>query len=222
MRAAKEVLKIHDVFPKVAFVGCGNMVEALLGGIGPMLDAKKFVVSSRRLCAGTLSTTHPVAKNNIDAVRGAKLVIYGAKPPSFKDIFEEIASGLDEDAVVMSMAAGKSIAEMQSYCGMGREYVRIMPNTPVKTQAGVIALTYTPNMLNDNKMPNAKLQTITGMLETVGLVVPLKNEEEMDIFTGLFGSGPAYFFLILQYLETIADAHGLMTDNKTPITSFVG
>ena len=52
------------------------------------------------------------------------------------------------------------------------------------------------------------------MLETVGHVVPLSNEEEMDIFTGLFGSGPAYFFLILEYLEIIADKHGLMANDK--------
>lgn len=208
MHGAKKVLKIHDVFSKVGIVGCGNMMEAFLRGVGPLLDPKKFVVASPSLCAGTRSTSYPVAKNNRDAVRGAKLVIYGAKPKDFKSIFEEIAPVLGKDVVVISMAAGKSILEMQDYCGMAKRYMRIMPNTPVKEKLGVIALTHTPNI------PDNMLKIITGMLETVGYVVPLSNEEEMDIFTGLFGSGPAYFFLILEYLETIADKHGLMANDK--------
>ena len=172
MRGVNELSKIHAVFSKVGIIGCGNMVEAFLRGVGPLLDRTKYIVASPSLCAGSRSTTHPVAKSNSDAVQGAKLVIYGAKPKDFGNIFAEIAPVIDTDAVVLSMAAGISIGQIQHHCGSQQAAIRIMPNTPVKEKLGVIALSHTSNI------PGETIQLITAMwchLKTKGIWMRLQH-----------------------------------------------
>ena len=201
-------LNIHDIFPKISMIGFGNIAAAIGGGLMPLLDMKKFQVSSPSLCDGTRSTHFPVALNNCDAARGSDLIFLGTKPKDILTVCREIAPVLKKGCVLTSMAAGISIDSLQSSLPPGQKIIRIMPNTPVKEQLGIIALAHTANI------PSELISMVTAMLETVGQVILLDKEEDMHSFTGLFGSGPAYMFLILQYLEEIADQHGLMVENK--------
>ena len=207
MHGVKELVKVHKLFPKLGFGGCGNMVEAFLSGVMPLLDSTKFVVASPSLCSGKRSTRYPLAIDNRDAVRNAKLIFLGAKPKDIPGICEEIALVLDSDAVVVTMAAGIPLNTLQFYFGANQCLIRIMPNTPVKKKMGVIAMSHTTNMSTDI------IHMVTSMLETVGHTVLLEREADMDSFTAVYGCGPAYFFLLLECLEAAADKHGfLVTD----------
>lgn len=198
---------VHSSFGRVCILGLGNMGEALANGLKPMLDMTKFEVTSTKLCNGTRSTSYPVALNNCSAAKKADLIILGVKPKDIPGICREITPVIKKDAVILSMAAGVSLDTMQNNLPEGQPVGRMMPTTTVRKALGVIAL----KTIN---VPKALVNMLEVMLETIGRVVPLENEEKMHAFTGIFGSGSAYMFLLLQYLEAAADAQGLMLDDK--------
>lgn len=201
-------LNVHAVFNQIRILGLGNIGSAFASGLAPLLDMKKFEVTSPSLCNGTRSTHYAVAKDNPSAAKDADLIILGVKPKDTPAICKEIKHVLKKDAVVVSMAAGVSISTLQDNLPEGQRIIRIMPNTPVKEKLGVIFLTHTPNI------PYELIKMFTAMLETVGEVVHLTKEEHMHPSTLLFASGPAFMFLFLQYLDTMADKHGLMLEDK--------
>lgn len=211
MRGVKEITKLHHLFPKIAAIGFGNMGEALFSGIRDHLDLKKVVVASPSLCAGSRSTSYPVAKNNRDAARAAKLIILGAKPKDIPSVCTEIAPATAKDAIILSMAAGIPISKIQQYFSENQPIIRIMPNTPVKEKLGVIAMCQTLNMSREAS------QMVYTMLTTVGTVVRLNNEADFDSFTGIFGSGPAYMDLFLECFDAAAEKHGLMVNEQDKI-----
>lgn len=73
-------LDVHAVFERICILGLGNMGGAFAKGLGPLIDMKKFKVTSPSLCNGTRSTPYPVALNNCDAAKDADLIFCGAKP----------------------------------------------------------------------------------------------------------------------------------------------
>ncbi len=184
--------------PNIAFLGAGNMAEALIAGI-----VKAKLAESDSLLATDISPTRlEVLKNryhiqagshNLDAVLWADVIILCVKPQVMDEVLGEIQSGLSEKQLVISVAAGIPIKGIQAVIGKTIPLVRAMPNTPAVIQEGVTALAGCRGLSSE------LLNFAQSLFGAVGKVVVV-DESLMDAVTGLSGSGPAYVYLAIEAL----------------------
>ncbi|HYL80905.1 MAG TPA: pyrroline-5-carboxylate reductase [Candidatus Acidoferrum sp.] len=186
---------------RLAFVGGGNMGEALLRGlllaklVGPedllVSDVREDRLASLRKIYGV--RTHP---NNAEVVRQADIVLLAVKPQVMSRALDDLRDTLDEKKLVISIAGGIPTSFIVDRFSFPVRVVRVMPNTPALILDGMSALA--PGI---HATPQ-DLETARSLFEAVGKVVIL-DESLMDAVTGLSGSGPAYVFLVI---EALADA----------------
>ena len=193
--------------PLYAFIGGGNMGRALVGGLinsGHSLQQIRVADPEggcRDHCAQHFGIE--VFEHNSDAARGAEVVVLAVKPQQLRDVALELAGRAPSDALYVSVAAGITIRHLGSWLGEDRAIVRCMPNTPALVGCGAAGLI-------GNGQVSAEQHAIANrLLEAVGIAVWLDDESLMDAVTALSGSGPAYFFLLLELLEGAAVELGL-------------
>ncbi|WP_101652270.1 pyrroline-5-carboxylate reductase [Brevibacterium ihuae] len=195
----------------IASIGTGSMGGALLAGVlrgGADPESVIATTGSRasadglreRLGVRTASVEEDTEANRT-AVADAEFVLLGVKPWAMKDTLAEIAGSLRPDAVLVSMAAGVSIAQLTEWSGSSR-IIRIMPNTPSAVGHGVIALAATADV------PQESVAEVAGLLAGAGDVVEM-TEDELQTMIGLSGSGVAYFFLLAEKLVEAGVAQGM-------------
>lgn len=200
--------------PHIAFVGAGNMAGSIIGGLldsghppASLSAADPDPGSLERLAAMA-----PIAvyADNARAVAGANVVILAVKPQIMADVAREIAKPVqDADAVVISVAAGITVASLQHWLGAGAAVVRCMPNTPALLRCGASGL-YASDRVSPAQAQYAEL-----VLGAVGITRWVEREQLLDAITALSGSGPAYFFLFLEAMIDAACELGLDRETAT-------
>ena len=139
-----------------------------------------------------------------DAAQHAGLIVFAVKPQVLKQVCNDLAGiATARTPIVISIAAGIRIAQLRAWLGVDLPIVRAMPNTPALIGAGATGLI--ANALADAGQ-RARAEAI---LASAGRTVWIEREELMDTVTALSGSGPAYFFLLVEALEDAAVAQGL-------------
>jgi pyrroline-5-carboxylate reductase len=201
----------------IAFIGCGNMGRCLIGGL--ILDgypsAKLRAADPDPEQLERLSQRFPVSTStdNLEAVREANVVVFAVKPQVMKAVAREVAEDLQSHrSLVISIAAGIRTRALSHWLGAGVPIVRAMPNTPSLVGSGAAAL-YA--MANVNKIQREIAEAI---LRAVGLTVWIEDETLMDAVTAVSGSGPAYFFLLMELIENAAVDLGLPRDTARLLT----
>lgn len=184
--------------PKIAFLGAGNMAEALVAGIvkAKLADSDNLLatdISSARLEIVKARYHIQVGSKNSDAVLGANVIILCVKPNVMNDVLGGIQGSLSDKQLVISVAAGVPIKSIQTTIGQTIPLVRAMPNTPAVIQEGVTALSGCSGLSSEH------LDVAKKIFESVGQVVVV-DESLMDAVTGLSGSGPAYVYLAIEAL----------------------
>lgn len=180
----------------VVFIGAGNMGEAVIRGLinADLIPPKNIIASdTRKDRLSYLETKYQinVASDNLKALDKAKILILAVKPQDVSIVAEEIAPYMGPDMLVISIAAGVSLARLRGLLRITR-VVRVMPNTPALVLQGVTCV------CRDEVNPQ-DLDTAETIFKSIGKVVFLE-EKHIDAATGLSGSGPAYCFLILEAL----------------------
>lgn len=137
--------------------------------------------------------THPGA--NASALEGARVVILGVKPAMVAGLLEEIAQFLPEDAVVVSIAAGVTIATIEG--SIPNPVARAMPNTPAVVRRGVTGLAL------GSRITAEQAALVAAVFGTVGAVLEV-DEERIDALSTISGSGPAYLFFLVEQLTGTA------------------
>ena len=138
----------------------------------------------------------------------ADVLVLAVKPQALRNVLAGIADAVrKKKPLVVSVAAGIRVGDIQRWLGGGTAIVRVMPNTPALIGSGATGL-----YANAEVTP-AQRDEAESILRAVGVTVWLENEALMDVVTAVSGSGPAYFFLVIEALERAAIAHGL--DNAT-------
>ena len=192
---------------KIAFLGGGNMAEALVKGILAAGAAKAGQVFMTDISADRLEylkKTYGIItqKSNKDAASQAEVILLCVKPQVIDQVLEEIATAVDSSKLVISIAAGITLARIEKTLTANPRVVRVMPNTPALVQAGATALaagkTATP----------ADVAIARQIFGAVGRAVVVE-EKLMDAVTGLSGSGPAYVFMIIDALSDAGVKAGL-------------
>ena len=141
--------------------------------------------------------THPEA--NATALEGARVVILGVKPALVPGLLDGVAEFLEPDAIVVSVAAGVTIATMEAI--VPNAVARTMPNTPSLVRRGVTGLAA------GSRITPAQLAVVRAVFETVGAVIEL-GEDRIDALSTISGSGPAYVFLLIEQLTGTARRMG--------------
>jgi pyrroline-5-carboxylate reductase len=183
---------------KIALLGTGNMAEALVKGLLRAGTAKADEIlctepraERREEIAARYGVT--VLAGNVEATEQADVVILSVKPQTMEHLLDEIAPAVDHRKLVISIAAGVSIAAIARKLGAGVRIVRTMPNTPALVGAGATALA------RGAHATDADLEQARALFQAVGTTV-IVEEQHLDAVTGLSGSGPAFLFLVIEAL----------------------
>jgi pyrroline-5-carboxylate reductase len=192
---------------KIAFLGGGNMAEALLRGLIAAGASKPdrilaADISSDRLAH--LQKTYGIiaCRSNLEAAQAAEIIILSVKPQVIERVLGEITAAVDGKKLIISIAAGVTIAKIEKSLNEGSRVVRVMPNTPALVLAAAAALAAGRNATNED------LALAQGIFNSVGRAV-IVEEKLMDAVTGISGSGPAYMFMILDALSDAGVKAGL-------------
>ncbi|WP_242395935.1 pyrroline-5-carboxylate reductase [Anaeromyxobacter oryzisoli] len=183
---------------KIAFLGTGNMAEALVKGLlraGTATPEEIVCTEPRPERREEISGRYGVrcVPGNVEAVEEADIVVLSVKPQIMDQLLAEIAPAIDHRKLVVSIAAGVPIATIAKKLGAGVRVVRVMPNTAALVGAGAAALARGANATEDD------LRQAKTLFEAVGTSVVVE-EHQLDAVTGLSGSGPAYVFLAIEAL----------------------
>jgi len=201
----------------IAFLGAGNMAEALIKGLlrAHVALPSEIICTDKRGERGP-ELTHKYGvrfeKENLAAVRAASIVVLSVKPQAMNKLLEEIKPGLDESKLVISIAAGVPIEAIERKVGHGVRIIRTMPNTPALVGAGATALA------PGEHATAADLAQARALFEAVGMAVVVE-EPLLDAVTGLSGSGPAYIFLIIEALADGGVKAGLARDQAQELAA---
>jgi len=187
---------------KIAFIGTGNMGEALVSGLivsGSSTpknivctDIREQKLDEIRKKYRVRTTTH-----NLKAVDEADIIIYSVKPQIMASVLKETAKKLDMSKLVISIAAGVPLAAIESCLQRDLRLIRVMPNIAAFVKEAASAIAAGKNATKED------IEMALQIFNSVGKCVFLKENELMDAVTGLSGSGPAYIFLII---DALADA----------------
>lgn len=195
---------------KIAFIGCGNMAQSLIGGmIANGTSGSNIAVADPSDTATAVAEKKwnvTVAANNNEAVSDADVVVLAVKPQQMQTVLTGIADHLT-DQLLVSIAAGIQTKDMMNWANTSQvAIVRCMPNTPALLQCGATGLFAASNVTNEQR-------TIAeDILNAVGLTAWVDQESQLDAITALSGSGPAYFFLMIEAMTEAATELGLNKD----------
>jgi pyrroline-5-carboxylate reductase len=193
---------------KITFVGAGNMAEGLINGLVSNRYPSEFIFASdpsaEKLENLRAAYDIHVFQDNCEAIAEADVVVFAVKPQVLKSVMEELAETLCTlKPLVISIVAGARTTYI-NHCLNGQlSIVRCMPNMPALLQSGAIAL------FANAKVSESERDLAESIMRSVGITVWLDNEQSMDTVTALSGSGPAYFFFVMEALEKEAVAQGL-------------
>lgn len=192
----------------IAFIGGGNMASSLIGGlIAGGFDSSKIWVADPdlpKLQNLALRYAIHTSNNNAEAVAEASIIVLAVKPQTIKDAALSITEAVSRTkALIISVAAGIRVSALNQWLGADVPVIRTMPNTPALIQSGATAL-YANCHVSEEQRSAAE-----SLLRSVGLTTWLNDEIDMDAVTALSGSGPAYFFQVMQAMEDAAIGLGL-------------
>jgi pyrroline-5-carboxylate reductase len=198
--------------PSITFIGGGNMASSLIGGlIADDYHHDQITVSDLdkdKLSQLAAKYGIHTESDNIKAIHQAEIVVLAVKPQSLESVVKEIASTLQKtEPLIISIVAGIKLSTLNQWLDLDLALVRSMPNTPAMIQSGATAL-YAGSQVTEDQRNQAET-----ILRAVGLTRWVPNESDIDTVTAISGSGPAYFFLVMEAIEDTAKQMGL--DDET-------
>lgn len=192
---------------QIGFIGLGNMATAMIGGI-----LKKGLVAPENVCgsAKSQSTCKRVSEafsiqtctDNAGTAATSDILFLAVKPNLFPEIMAQIGSVIRRETVIVSIAAGRTIAHMEEGLGSDKKIVRCMPNTPALVGEGCTGVCANQNVTKE------ELEQVLTLLGTFGIAKEVP-ERLMDAVVGVSGSSPAYVFMFIEAMADGAVAAGM-------------
>jgi pyrroline-5-carboxylate reductase len=202
--------------PKIAFIGAGNMAKAIIGGLldegfqrndlsasGPRLETLNKVNAQFHIAVST---------DNAATAAAADVVVLGVKPQMLKEVCEGLQGALAHNPLVISLAAGITTESIARWLDGTPAIVRCMPNTPSQARVGASGL-YANAQVSD-----AQKSIANAILGAVGIVQWFEDEALLNPVTAVSGSGPAYFFLMMEAMIEAGESLGLSRESATELT----
>ncbi|MGB5475344.1 MAG: pyrroline-5-carboxylate reductase [Gammaproteobacteria bacterium] len=195
----------------LTFIGGGNMASSLIGGLiadgwnpATIQASDRDVQQLQRLASRFGITT---TQDNQAAAARADIIVLAVKPQAMKSVALELTGTVARHRpLVISIAAGVRESTLRDWLGANVAIVRTMPNTPALVQSGATALFANPAVTENQR------STAESIMRAVGLAIWVEDENQLDAVTALSGSGPAYFFLLMEALQAGGCKLGLPED----------
>lgn len=191
----------------LGFIGCGNMAQAMLRGIlaKGIYKAEDIIVSRRS--TGELQKTGEefgvrTTTDITEVAAKADMLILAVKPYQFDEVIPAIKGYVREDAIVVSIAAGQTLANIERLFGKTVKLVRTMPNTPALVLTGATGMCFHETVREEEQAEAIEL------FESFGIVAVVE-ESMIDTVIGVSGSSPAYVFLFIEAMADAAVADGM-------------
>jgi pyrroline-5-carboxylate reductase len=201
----------------ITLIGAGNMGAALLSGLiaNGLSPQQLWITDPDAEKLNSLQNQFGIytTPNNEEAVKMADVVILAVKPQMIPNIAQQLAATIQShQPLVISIAAGITESNLQAWLGENTAIIRCMPNTPALIRCGASAL-------HANTFVTPEQRSLAeSILRAVGITVWLDQEEQMDAVTALSGSGPAYFFLLIEMMQDIGKKMGLSAETAQLLT----
>lgn len=193
----------------IAFIGGGNMARSIIGGLiadglAPSLIYVADPDTRQREALAAAFGVH--TSDAADVISHADTVIFAVKPQVMKEVATTLAANIQQQKpLIISVAAGIRSSDLEHWLGGGIAMVRSMPNTPALVQCGATGL-FATRSCNDTQKARAEF-----IMRAVGLTLWFEDEDMIDAVTALSGSGPAYFFFVIEAIEKAGVQLGLDT-----------
>lgn len=192
---------------KLGFIGCGNMANAMMGGI-----IKKGIFKPEEIIGADLfeksrenvkkTNNIVVTDSNKEVVEKAEIVFLSVKPQFYKDVIDDIKSVVKKGQIIITIAPGKTLDWLAEQFEKEVKIVRTMPNTPAMVLEGMTAACPNKNITEED------LQKVCTILEGFSNV-EIVSENLMDVVTSVSGSSPAYVFMFIEAMADAAVADGM-------------
>lgn len=194
---------------KVGLIGGGNMARAIGGGLlrggmhaTDLMIAEPLSEQCERLRKELYGAM--VTQDNRVVARSAEVLLFAVKPQILKPVCEKLAEVVQASRpLVMSIAAGPRIDDIDRWLGGGLSVVRVMPNQPALIDQGISALYANERTSDAHRMLAERIMT------AVGIAVWLDSESKMDAVTAVSGTGPSYFYLLIDIMIESAIRYGI-------------
>jgi pyrroline-5-carboxylate reductase len=193
---------------KIGFIGAGNMARSLIGGLiasGVKSDHLFAADPNQDICnALTNDFSMQTFTDNQALVDQCDVIVFAVKPQALKTVATYLKA--KKSALYLTIAAGIPSESLNNWLGSNKAIVRAMPNTPALVLSGASGLFANANVTEVQK------EIAESILRAVGVAVWVENEDQLDAVTALSGSGPAYFFMVMEAMEKAAEELGLPAD----------
>lgn len=192
---------------KIGFIGGGNMGSAIIGGIlsSGLSDAAHIMASAKTSATrANLEKKYGIttSASNLDIASECDIIFLAVKPYVFDTVIPEIKDVVTEDKLIISIAAGKTLSQIEDLFGHPVKIIRTMPNTPALVGEAMSALTANTDVLDEEMDYALTLFESFGQAEVI-------SESLMDVVTGVSGSSPAYVYLFIEAMADAAVADGM-------------
>ncbi len=208
----------------VGFIGGGNMSRAIAGGLldngfeTTRISIAEPLVAQRQLLGESLPGIF-VSADNAEVVARSECLVLSVKPQVLAAVCKDLAGAVQASKpLIISIAAGPRIDDIDSWLGGGNAVVRVMPNQPALLGKGISGI------YANRKTNAAQMAAATEILSTVGPVVAVPNEVDIDAVTAVSGSGPAYFYLLIDMIAKTGIELGLdeSASNRLAVETALG
>ncbi len=191
---------------KIGFIGCGKMASAIIKGISGQYEVKGSEINPETAQSAQKRLSIPVMTDNKMLTISSDVIFIAVKPNCVEDVLEEIKSEITPDKLIVSIAAGVTVQKIEKIIPQAR-VIRVMPNTPAMISEGMSAVC---------KGTRAKIEDVefvVKLLTTVGKCITV-DESQMDIVTAISGSGPAFFYKVIEDMARAGEKLGLNYDKS--------
>ena len=192
---------------QIGFIGGGNMAQAIIAGLlnSGRSSSDILVSDPNPACQSALSAMGiPCFEQCDPVIAQADLIVLAVKPQTMKTVLAQLAPNLKVTQIIISIAAGITIGSIRKQLDdTPNAIVRVMPNTPALIGQGMSALT------SDAPLDDTTKNTVQKIFNACGQALWVGSEEAMDVVTAVSGSGPAYFFLMIENLISTGVRLGL-------------
>jgi pyrroline-5-carboxylate reductase len=186
----------------ISFIGFGSMAKAIARGLAKEQKHKLFA-SAPSLTVGSNKEGINTHYDNKEIIKNAQIIILAVKPGQMDNVVQELISELPSECLLISVAAGLTLDWFATHLHKPYALIRTMPNTPAS-----IGLGATP-MIANQYVTSEQKKSAEYIFSTIGITHWVTEEEDMDTFTALSGSGPAYIFSFIEAMVKAAGQLGL-------------
>ena len=198
-------------YNKIGFIGSGKMAGAIIKG----LINTEFTTSENLLA--TQATSELIEErskelgikiilDNKELVKGSDVIFIAVKPNQVSGILEEIKPFVTEEKLIVSIAAGVNLNKLETNLPEKSRVIRVMPNTPALVGEGM------SGMIGGKYTTESDVEFVKKLLSTIGKCIVVDNEAQIDIVTAISGSGPAFFYKVINEIARAGEKLGMSYD----------